>query len=91
MSAATPDELYKNALNDYARGKYDLAIDGFRAYIIQYPNTSLLPNAQYWLGESFYGAKNYGLAIKQFDRFLTEYPDNPKVPGAMLKQGYAYL
>jgi tol-pal system protein YbgF len=91
ISAATPDELYKNALNDYTRGKYDLAIDGFRAYIIQYPNTSLLPNAHYWLAESFYSVKNYGLAIKQFDRFLTEYPDNPKVPGAILKQGYAYL
>ncbi len=91
VSAATPEELYKNALNDYTRGKYDLAIDGFRTYIIQYPNTSLEPNAQYWLAESFYGVKNYGLAIKQFDRFLADYPDNPKVPGAMLKQGYAYL
>ena len=91
MSAATPDELYKTALNDYTKGKYDLAIDGFRSYIIQYPNTSLMPNAQYWLGESFYSVKNYGFAIKQFDRFLTEYLDNPKVPGAMLKKGYAYL
>ena len=90
-SAVTPDELYKNALNNYTKGKYDLAIDGFRTYIIQYPNTSLEPNAQYWLAESFYGVKNYGLAIKQFDRFLADYPDNPKVPGAMLKQGYAYL
>ena len=90
-SAVTPDELYKNALNDYTKGKYDLAIDGFRAYIIQYPNTSLLPNAEYWLGESFYSQKNYGLAIKQFDLFLTDYPDSPKVPGALLKQGYAHL
>ncbi len=87
----TPDELYKNALNDYTKGKYNLAIDGFRAYIIQYPDTSLLPNAEYWLAESFYSQKNYSLAINQFDRFLTDYPDNPKVPGAMLKQGYAYL
>lgn len=91
VSAANPDELYKNALNDYTRGKYDLAIDGFRTYIILYPTASLLPNAQYWLGESFYSLKNYGLAIKQFNLFLTEYPDNPKAPAAMLKQGYAYF
>ncbi len=89
--AATPGELYKNALNDYTRGKYDLAIDGFRTYIFLYPGTSLLPNAQYWLGESFYSQKNYGLAIKQFELFLADYPDNPKAPGALLKQGYAYL
>lgn len=87
----TPDELYKNALNDYTKGKYDLAIDGFRTYIIQYPETSLLPNAQYWLAECFYSLKNYSLATKEFDRFLADYPDNPKARGAMLKQGYAYL
>lgn len=87
----TPGELYKNALNEYTRGKYDRAIDGFRTYIILYPDTSLLPNAQYWLGESFYRQKNYGLAIKQLELFLTDYPDHPKVVGAMLKQGFAYL
>ncbi|MGH7412565.1 MAG: tol-pal system protein YbgF, partial [Candidatus Methylomirabilis sp.] len=89
--ATTPGELYKNALNEYTRGKYDRAIDGFRTYIILYPDTSLLPNAQYWLAESFYRQKNYGLAIKQFELYLTEYPDHPKVAGALLKQGFAYL
>jgi len=91
VTAATPAELYKNALNDYTEGKYDLAIEGFRSYITLYPKTSLLPNAYYWLGESFYKRKNHDLAIKQFELFLKEYPKNPKVASAMLKQGYAYL
>lgn len=91
VTAATPAELYKNALNDYTEGKYDLAIEGFRSYITLYPKTSLLPNAHYWLGESFYRRKNHDLAIKQFELFLKEYPKNPKVASAMLKQGYAYL
>jgi len=91
VTAATPAELYKNALNDYTEGNYDLAIEGFRSYITLYPKTSLLPNAHYWLGESFYRRKNHDLAIKQFELFLKEYPNNPKVASAMLKQGYAYL
>jgi tol-pal system protein YbgF len=91
VTAATPAELYKNALNDYTEGNYDLAIDGFRSYITLYPKTTLLPNAHYWLGESLYRRKNHDLAIKQFELFLKEYPNNPKVTSAMLKQGYAYL
>jgi tol-pal system protein YbgF len=91
MSAATPGELYKTALNDYTRGNYDLAIDGFRSYISLHPKTSLLPNARYWLAESFYSQKNYGQAIKEFDLLIAEHPGNPKVASAMLKQGYAYL
>ncbi len=90
-SVPTPGELYKNALNDYTRGKYDLAIDGFRSYIFLYPKTDLLPSAQYWLGESFYRRKDHGLAVRQFELFVTEYPKNPKVASALLKQGYAYL
>jgi tol-pal system protein YbgF len=91
VSAATPGDLYKTALNDYTRGNYDLAIDGFRSYITLHPKTSLLPNARYWLAESFYSQKNYGQAIKEFELLIAEHPDNPKVASAMLKQGYAYL
>ncbi len=91
VSAATPDELYRNALNDYTKGNYDFAINGFRSYIALYPKTSLLPNAQYWLGESYYSQKNYDQAIKEFELLAKEHPDNPKVASAMLKQGYAYL
>jgi tol-pal system protein YbgF len=91
VTAATPAELYKNALNDYTEGNYDLAIEGFRSYITLYPKTTLLPNAHYWLGESFYRRKNHDLAIKQFELFLKDYPKNAKAASAMLKQGYAYL
>jgi len=86
-----PEEVYKNALNDYTKGNYDFAIAGFRTYIQNYPKTSLVPNAQYWLGESYYGQKNYAQAVEEFEVIIRDYPDNPKVPSALFKQGYAYL
>ena len=68
-----------------------MAIVGFRTYIQNYPKTSLIPNAQYWLGESYYSQKNYAQAVEEFDIVIREYPDNPKVPSALFKQGDAYL
>jgi tol-pal system protein YbgF len=85
------DELYRNALNDYAKGNYELAISGFRSQIELYPNSNLLPNARYWLGESYYSQKNYDQAIKELALFVKQYPDHPKVASAMLKQGFVYL
>ncbi|MDE2180592.1 MAG: tol-pal system protein YbgF [candidate division NC10 bacterium] len=85
------DELYRNALNDYAKGNYELAISSFRSQIELYPNSSLLPNARYWLGESYYSQKNYDQAIKELALLVKQYPDHPKVASAMLKQGFAYL
>lgn len=85
------DELYRNALNDYAKGNYELAISGFQSQIELYPNSSLLPNARYWLGESYYSQKNYDQAIKELALLVKQYPDHQKVASAMLKQGFAYL
>lgn len=90
-SVQSAGELYRNALNDYAKGHYELAINGFRSHIDLYPDSSLLPNARYWLGESYYSQKNYDQAIKELALLVKQYPDNPKVASAMLKQGFAYL
>ena len=90
-SVQSAGELYRNALNDYAQGHYELAINGFRSHIELYPDSGLVPNARYWLGESYYSQKNYGQAIKEFALLTKQHPDNPKVASAMLKQGLAYL
>ncbi|MGH7422701.1 MAG: tol-pal system protein YbgF [Candidatus Methylomirabilales bacterium] len=90
-SLPSPEEVYTKALNDYHKGNYDLAISGFKSYLTFYPKTSLVPNSQYWLGESYYGQRKYREAIREFDKLIKEYPDSAKVPAAMLKQGYAYL
>ena len=88
---ATPDEVYKAALSDYTKGNYDLAINGFKTYMQLFPKTSLVGNAQYWLGETYYSQGNYLEAIREFEAVIKTYPKSEKVPGAMLKQGYAYL
>jgi tol-pal system protein YbgF len=84
-----PEDVYRAALNDYTKGNYDLAITGFRTYIQNYPKTSLVPNAQYWLGESYHSQKNYAQAIEEFEVVIRDYPDSPKVPSALFKQGEA--
>lgn len=84
-------ELYRNALNDYAKGDYELAISGFRSQIELYPNSSLLPNARYWLGESYYSQKHYDQAVTEFALLVKQHPDHPKAASALLKQGFAHL
>ena len=64
---------------------------GFSAFLANYPNSDLAPNARYWLGESQYGKKEYKEAINSYDRVELDYPRSEKVPAALLKKGYAYL
>jgi len=82
--------LYQAALNDYQRGKFDLAAQGFRAYMDQSPRGDVADTAQYYLGESLYSAKDYRNAIDEFERLVRDFPQSPQVPSALLKTGYAY-
>jgi len=85
------EEIYKNALTNYAKGNYDLAVIGFRACIQGYPETCQVAEAQYWLGESYYSQKNYAQAVEEFDVVIRDYPGSPRVPSALFKQGDAYV
>jgi tol-pal system protein YbgF len=89
-SGLSPVEAYNLAYNDFIKGSYDLAIQGFQGFLQQYPNSILVPHALYWLGESFYQTKQYPQAIEQYDRLIAQYPKNEKLPGALLKEGFAY-
>jgi len=84
-----PRELYSQAYADYARGNYDLAIQGFTEYLRNYPSTDFSDNAQYWIGESQYGKQKYGEAIAAWDALVRDYPASDKLPDARVKKGMA--
>ena len=84
-----PRELYSQAYADYARGNYDLAMQGFSEYLAAYPGTDFSDNAQYWIGECLYGKKQYADAIEAWNTLLRDYASSDKVPDARVKKGMA--
>ena len=82
---------YERVLAYFKEGNLDGSRDGFSAFLTEYPNSDLAPNARYWLGESHYGKKDYKQAIESYDRVELDYPQSEKVPAAILKKGFAYL
>jgi tol-pal system protein YbgF len=84
-----PRELYSQSYADYARGNYDVAIQGFTEYLRNYPSTDFSDNAQYWIGESYYGKKAYADAITAWDTLFRDYPSSDKLPDARVKKGMA--
>jgi len=89
--ASSPDELYRSAYEDYMRGNYDLAADGFGEYLRRWPNTELSDNALYWIGECYDAKEEPSQALTMFTRVLDEYPTSDKAAAAQLKKGLIYL
>ncbi len=91
-SSERPDKVeYERLLALFRDGDLDGARQGFAAFLRDYGNSELSPNARYWLGEAHYGKKDYKQAIDSYDRVELDFPQSEKVPSAILKKGYAYL
>jgi len=89
--ASTPEELYRSAYEDYMRGNYDLASQGFRDYMTRWPDTELTDNALYWIGECLDAQGEPEEALTIFTQVLEDYPTSDKAAAAQLKKGLLYL
>ena len=79
---------YKKAFDLLKDGKYDEATSAFNQFIRTYPQSPLLDNAHYWLGEARYVGKDYQGALRSFKTVVDKFPDSRKLPDAWLKIGY---
>ena len=91
VDTTSPDELYRSAYEDYMRGNYDLAAQGFREYLRLWGQTDLADNALYWIGECYDAEEKPQDALDTFTKVLEDYPTSDKAAAAQLKKGLIYL
>lgn len=89
---ATPEHVkrYQAAFDQLMDGQYESAIQSFRRFLGNYPDSEYADNARYWLGEAYYVQQDYEKALEAFKRVQRDYPGSDKVPAALLKEGYTY-
>lgn len=83
----SPADVFNMAYSDYRNGNFELAIDGFKMYREQFPESPLVDDSLYWIGECYFSQKKYEEAIEQFNELILNYPRGDKIPAAYLKKG----
>jgi tol-pal system protein YbgF len=89
--AVSADAIYTQAYNDLIQGNLDLAIEGFSAFIRNFPTNEKADDAQYNIGEAYYNQNKLPQAVAAFTRVLNDYPNGDKVASATFKRGKAEL
>jgi len=84
-------ESYNAAYAKLKAGNYTEAINAFQAFMKQYPDSTLLDNAQYWTGEAYYVTLDYEHAARAFRTVGDRWPTSRKAPDALLKLGYTQI
>ena len=82
---------YEKALSLLRQGNFEEAAREFSLFLQTSTNSPLASNAQYWLGECYYGQRRFQEAIDEFERVFAFYPSSNKVPASLLKIAYSHL
>lgn len=88
-SADLAKSLYDSGTKAFSDRRYSDAVKIFTDFINTYPKHSLISNAHFWQGESYYQLKNYSNAILAYQQVIEKYPGSNKLQSSMLKQGLA--
>ncbi len=83
-------DVYNMAYNDYLKGNFDLAVEGFKMYRDQFSDSPLADNALYWIGECYYSQRKFEDAIDAFNELILAYPQGDKIAAAYLKKGMSF-
>ena len=87
--ALSPQKMQDAANADYAAGQYDLAIDGFNAYIKNFPKADWADDAQLLICRSYMNQGKYPQAVDACDAVIRSYPTGNAVPEAYYQKGLA--
>jgi tol-pal system protein YbgF len=90
LQGARVDEDYRDGLRLVAAGQCEQAASKLRTFLRKNPKSDLADNAQYWIGECYYGQKDYNKAIIELNEVLLKYPKGDKVPAALLTLASAF-
>jgi tol-pal system protein YbgF len=83
----TDRDNYQVAFELLKDERYDMAAASFQEFLVAFPDSELVDNAQYWLAESYYASGDFEQALMDFQRVIEAYPNSSKVPDALLKMG----
>jgi tol-pal system protein YbgF len=86
----SPQRMYDNAYSDYMAGQYDIAIQGFNAFIASFPKSDKADDAQLNIGNALYAAGKYREAVDAFEKVISNYPQGDSVAIANYKMGLTY-
>ncbi len=85
--SAAPKDEYDLAYGYVLHKDYALAEQAFRDFLKRHPDEKLVPDAQYWLGESLFQRQRYRDAAESFLAVSTKYSKAGKAPNALLRLG----
>jgi outer membrane protein assembly factor BamD len=91
LSKAVADSTWQKGLKDFRKGFYSSAAEAFQRALLEFvPGDPRIPEAHFYLGESYFGSGSQLQAVREFRKVSDDFPSNPLAPDALYRAGDAY-
>ncbi len=91
LSAARVDSMWEQGIKDFRKGSYHSASEVFQRILLEFnPGDRRIPEAHFYLGESYFGAGSELQAMREFRKVSDDFPSNPLAPDALYRAGDSY-
>jgi tol-pal system protein YbgF len=87
----SPEALYNQAFSDFVQGRFEMAVQGFSAYITTYPAGEKAADALLYTGEAYSSQNKLPQAVAAFTRIINDYSTSEKVSSALYKRAKVEL
>jgi tol-pal system protein YbgF len=84
-----PNELFQLSLDQLRRGSAATARNGLMLLVQKYPQAELVPDAQFYIAESWAAEGNAGAADSAYAVVVMKYPKSGRAPTALYKRAMA--
>ena len=75
---------YDQGLEHFRSGRFAEAVTAFQIFNRTFARSTLVPSAQYWIGNSLYATRDFRGAIAAQRQLIAQYPESAKAPDALL-------
>jgi len=89
LVGTSPSRTYDMAWSSYTSGLWDLAVDGFQAFIRSFPKSDKADDAQVYIGNAYLQDGKYDKAVEAYDVAIRTYATGDAIPEAYYKKGLA--
>jgi len=91
VQVAPPDELYRQATQDYVDGNYGISIQTYKYLLDHYPLDSRAEDVELRIAEAHYADEAYPEAIAAYTDFQRMHPTSPRLAEVEFQIGMSYV
>lgn len=81
---AAEQRAYDQGLEHFRSGRFAEAVTALQIFNRTFTRSTLVPSAQYWIGNSLYATRDFRGAITAQRQLIAQYPESAKAPDALL-------